>query len=80
MKKLKTILFALMLSVTLMSCGGDKEKALKNVKEIFPNSKIYQFEGRPFTFYVIDSTGIKRVTCLNTTDDDIDGISTAVEK
>lgn len=77
---LKIMAFYLFLSAVLSGCSYDKDKSLKIVKNTFPNSKVYQFPDKNFTFIVVDSTGIKKVTCLNLTDDKIDGVFSAVEK
>ena len=77
---LKIMAFYLLLSAVLVGCGTDSNKSLEIVKKTFPNSKIYKFSDRKYTFYVIDSTGIKKVTCLNRTDDEISGVLSAVEK
>ncbi len=72
-----TLILAIIL---LTSCGGgDKEKCLTNVKSLFPNSKIYTQVGHSFIFYVVDSTGVKKVTALNSTNDNVSGVEQLIE-
>ncbi len=70
----------LLLCAVLAGCGTDKNKSLQIIKKTFPNSKVYQFPDKNYTWIVVDSIGIKKVTCLNLTDDEIDGVLSAVEK
>jgi hypothetical protein len=69
-----------LLAAVLAGCGTDANKSLEIVKKTFPNSKVYQFPDKNYTFILVDSTGVKKVTCLNLTDDNIDGVVSAVEK
>lgn len=73
--------FAVLLAVLfLVSCGkgADESKCLESVKTIFPNSKIYKHPDLRYSFYVIDSTGIKIVTTLNWSNANISGITQLV--
>lgn len=69
-----------LLCAVLAGCGTDKNKSLEIVKKTFPNSKVYKFSDSDYTFYIFDSTGMKKVTCFNLTDDEIDGVYGALEK
>jgi hypothetical protein len=67
--------------VLLSSCSSlSPKKCIENVKKAFPNSKVYKFENSRFAFIVIDSTGIKKVTCYNLTNSEIDGVYIGYEK
>ena len=70
----------LLLCAVLAGCGTDKAKSLEIVKKTFPNSKVYQFPNDSHIFYLVDSSGIKKVTCLNFTNNEIDGVSSALAK
>lgn len=70
----------LLLCAVLAGCGTDKAKSLEIVKKTFPNSKVYQFPENNYIYYLVDSSGIKKVTCLNFTDDEIDGVMSALAK
>ncbi len=52
--------------IVLSSCGGamDSDKCLQNVRDAFPNSKIYKSESS-FKFIVIDSSTVRYVETLN---------------
>ena len=78
MKKLLSILVC----VFLASCAGNQErtvKALQNVKQEFPNSKIYRSFNSDYKFYVSDSTGLKEVECYSSSTDEITNIVTLIE-
>ena len=65
----------------LVSCNGAncRTKRIENVKELFPNSKIYKEVNNSFTYYIIDSTGLKKVELLNLDSPDISNIEMLVE-
>lgn len=70
--------FILLVMCCLFSCNStaaDENKCLESVKRCFPKSKIYKQPGQSFTFYVVDSTGVKKVTTLNVYSSNIDGIT-----
>lgn len=71
---MKKYLIFLITSIVLIGCGGDKQNALENVKELFPKSKIYKAKNNNFRFYIIDSFSVKQVNCLNFTNDEISSI------
>lgn len=72
-------LYAMLVAI-LSSCNGatDHKKCLDNVKRVYPNSKIYKIPESNFTFYVVDSTGVRKVTTLNLSNPNIDGITELV--
>lgn len=74
MKKITT--FILISLIGLSSCGdaNNPEKCLESVKRTFPNSKIYINSDSKFTFLIIDSIGVRRVTTMNISNTDIDSI------
>ena len=74
--KIKIILL-LIIYCFLISCGvgTDKDKCLQSVEQIFPKSKIYKDPDLNYTFYVVDSTGLRKVTTLNFTNSDISGVT-----
>lgn len=71
----------LLLLAVFPSCNGatDTEKCLENVKRVFPKSKIYKDPSKTYTFYVVDSIGIRRVTTLNLSNANIDEITEFVQ-
>ena len=82
--KTKTLILAptkafliLLVSCCLFSCNNanDRKLCLKNVKKVYPNSKIYKNPNSGFSFYVVDSTGMREVTTLNLSNANIDGIT-----
>ena len=78
MKKLLSILVCTFLA----SCAKDQErtvKALKNVKQEFPHSKIYRSFNSNYKFYVSDSTGLKEVECYSSSTDEITNIVPLIE-
>ena len=76
MKKILSILVCVFL---FTSCATDKEASLMEVKSLFPKAKIYRVEGTSFTFYVIDSVTVRRVKCVNFTNNGISDIETLIE-
>jgi len=74
MKKLKLIAVAITLVFASCSDAMDSKKCLESVAKTFPNSTIYQEAGCFFTFYVVDSSGIKIVSTGNWTNTNINGI------
>ena len=79
MKKLLSILVCVFL---FASCVGNQErtvKALKNVKQEFPHSKIYRSFNSDYKFYVSDSTGLKEVECYSPSTDEITNIVLLIE-
>lgn len=70
---MKKILIIFML---FASCGKamNVEECLNSVKKEFPNSKIYLLPNSNFTFIVVDTLGIRKVTTMNITDADIDNV------
>lgn len=77
---MKKLLLLSAIAMMIAGCGIDRNKSLEIVKLTFPNSKVYKFPDMPFTFIVVDSSGIKKVTCLNLTDNEIDGVFMAIEQ
>ena len=77
---MKNIIYTLLAAVLLTGCASDENKSLEIVKKAFPNSKVYKFPDKVFTFIVVDSVGIKKVTCLNLTDHEIDVVLIGVQK
>lgn len=77
MKKITKLIFIFLMAATFQSCkkSADKEECLKNVQAVFPNSVIYKSPELSFTFYVVDSTGIKEVTTNNISNTQINGIT-----
>ena len=71
-----TILY-LALFAMLSSCNGamDPQKCLDSVKRVYPNSKIYKDIESNYTFYVLDSSGLRKVTTKNLSNANIDGIT-----
>jgi len=69
--------FILLVSCCLFSCNNatDENKCLENIRKVYPNSKIYKDPEKVFSFYVVDSTGMRKVTTLNLSNADIDGIT-----
>lgn len=69
--------FILLVSCCLFSCNDaiDEKKCLENVKKVYPNAKIYKDPDKTFSFYVVDSTGMRKVTTLNLSNADIDRIT-----
>lgn len=74
-------LTCLILIIFMSSCEDalDKDKCLKNVRKVYPNSRVFRQEGSSYTFYVIDSSGARKVTTLNMTNANIDDISELIE-
>lgn len=72
MKKLIVII-----ALLITGCNGstDTNKCLESVRRVYPNAKIYKNPNLSFTFYVVDSAGMKKVTTLNWFNADIDGIT-----
>lgn len=66
--KTSMVFFLLLVCYCLFSCKNDENKCLENVKSYFPNSKIYKDPNKKFTFYVIDSTGLREVIMFIRTD------------
>lgn len=67
----------LLCTVFMSSCNISSDKSLENVKKLFPNSKVYKMPENTFIFYVVDSTGVKKVSCLNWTNNNVSDISIA---
>jgi hypothetical protein len=65
------------IAAVLLSCNGatDYKKCLDNVKRVYPNSKIYKSPENNFIFYVVDNTGMRKVTTFNLSNPNIDGIT-----
>ncbi len=84
MFKLKTksshFLYTLLVAVLFVGCKKSPEKCLENVKDAFPNSKIYQLNGDWSTFIIVDTLGVKKVSCDNSFDADISGVRIAHKK
>ncbi len=85
MAKIKLIiLITIGLIILLTSCnseGLNQNSCINNVRKIFPNSKIYNFpDENKYIFYVVDSTGIKRVETLFLSNNNIGCIKVAIEK
>ena len=80
MKKLLFIAIALLL---VASCGKqestDKEACYKSVRGKFPNAKIYKDYEHDYTFYVVDSTGVKVVKTMNSSDAEVSSVSGTYE-
>mgnify|MGYP000963921147 CR=1 FL=1 len=74
------LLYTLLVAVLFVGCKKSSDKCLENVKDAFPNSKIYQLKGDSFTFIIVDTLGVKKVICTNTFDCDISGVRIAHEK
>ena len=80
--KTKTLILTVMLltSCCLFSCNNDAMdedkclECLESVIKVYPNSKIYKNPIKDFEFYVVDSTGMRKVTTLNVRNTRIDGI------
>jgi hypothetical protein len=77
MKNLKLVLIRtifVLFVISLFSCKTDKENCLESVKRVFPKSKIYKDPKNGYIFYVVDSTGVKKVKTTNFTNSDIDEV------
>lgn len=68
--------YVLLVAVLFSSCSEavNHSKCLSNVKRIYPNAKIYKNPDSNFKFFVVDSTGMREVTTLNLSDDNVDGV------
>lgn len=74
-------LMTVLIATTLLSCiSNDKDKSLENVRKSFPHSKIYNIEGQHFTYYLVDSTGIKKVETLNFSNENISSVEFLIER
>ena len=56
-------------------------RALSKVKTYFPKSDVYKIgDEYKYTFYVVDSSGLKRVCCNHLYDDEISSIELMIKK
>jgi len=72
-------IIASLVIVTFLSCNGGistkrSDMILQNIKEAFPNSRVYKNPKETFVFIVVDSSGVKEVSMLNLSDDNISEI------
>lgn len=74
---MKTILFILLVFTTV-SCY-DTEASYNEVKDLFPDSEIYQTKAG-FRFVVIDSSSIKIVNCMSPLKNGISSIQVLKKK
>ena len=76
---LTKLVFILFISCGLFACNNadacDENKCLASVKKVYGNSKIYKAPDSKYSFYVVDSTGMRMVTTLNNRNPDVDGIT-----
>ena len=68
--------YVLLVAVLFSACtdATDRKKCLNNVKSIYPKSIIYQDPENAFSFFVVDSSGLRKVTTLNLRDANVDGV------
>ena len=77
MKRLIKYLVILITLISFSSCdieAFDETKCLQNVKEIFPNSKIYKSPKFSYSFYVIYNNDLYLVKTTNLYNHDISSI------
>jgi hypothetical protein len=77
MKTLVKLLLILLITSCLFSCNGatDKDKCLQSVKHCFPHSIIYKDPDINYIFYVVDSSGMKKIATTNITNNNISNIT-----
>lgn len=76
MKNINKLFLSAIICLFLLSCATnfDEQESIRNVKKIFPNSKVYKKPSVRFTYYVVDSTGIKIVKTTNLLDNYVSSV------
>jgi len=76
MPNASNLLYTMLVAVLFVGCADatDHKKCLNNVKSIYPKSIVYQDPENHFIFFVVDSLGLRKVTTLNLSDANVDGV------